>query len=350
MARWGFREDAEGMFGFETMLAGEAARPWAYRVLVPDLVTATANVVPASAKEYLAPYLMKASGVRARYFKGTPARWTLNFAFAYHIAIGLIFLCLFFHLLLLRTLAPGFGVRNVALRDLGPICYAVILPLVFLQGAYLYDFPELFILAACVWAAAVYPPLLLLALPLAVANKESAILMPLLILARYWGDDGINIPRRKLWWLGSASIVAAAVFWTIKISVSGHRGGSVEFYLFENLKFWSDPRSYVGFSAILAAGVPVPKLHTALVCVPATVLWWAGWKSAKRDLRWTLATALAINLPLVIALADRDELRNFSLSFLVLYMLALCGVQHFYESDEGVYRRPETARQDEPQP
>lgn len=324
MERWGFRENAEGVFGFETMLNGDATRPWAYRILVPAGVKLTADTLNEHSQIAQSNYFEESSGVRARYFRGAPDRWTSLFRLQYHLALAVIVSSLFAFLCLLRTLAARFQIGNALLRDLAPLAFALLLPLAFLKGGYMYDFPELLLIGACFLAAVAAPAWLLALIPIAVLNKETAILLPL-ILAPLLVDRAQ--PRRGLLLLGGSLFAGLVPFLAVRHAMAANPGGSVEFQLADNVAYWLRPSSYLDFSMVLGAGMPMPKMQGLVVLAPLLVMLVLGFRSADTKLRQVFLIALAINAPLLLFFGDKDELRNLSLLFIPIYLLMLKAVQ-----------------------
>ena len=327
MDRWSLRERAEGYFGFETLLAGHAARPWAYRVLVPKTVNGLAQLIESHVDLHDSSYLLNDSGVRAAYFQGDPKRWTASFSLRYHLTLALMGLALLACLCLLRALPRYFGIGDGTLRDFAPLAFAILLPLAYLRGGYLYDFPELALIAACFLAAVTRPWLLLILVPLAVVNKETAILLPVILAPLLLAPGPVRTRRRELAILGAAGTLGLVAFFVIHQAAAGNPGGSVEHHFAENVAFWLRPRTYVDFSMMLASGMPVPKLHTLVVVAPAAVLLVCGFRVADERLRLCLWVTAALNLPLLLLFGDRDELRNLSLLFIPVYLLVLQGVR-----------------------
>jgi len=336
MERWGFRENAEGHFGFETMLNGEATRPWAYRVLVPSGVKFAADSLIENSQIEQSNYFLESSGVHERYFRGAAERWTPEMALRYHVGLAAIVGSLFVFLWLLRSLAVRFDIDNPVLRDLAPLAFTLLLPLAFLKGGYLYDFPELLLIGCCFLAATSAPLWLLLLIPVAVLNKETAILLPL-ILAPLLVD--LEKPKRGLLLLAGSLLGGLIAFLAVRQMMAGNPGGSVEFHLVDNLAFWLRPASYLDFSMMLGAGMPMPKMHGLVVIVPLALLLMLGFRSADVRLRRVFLIALAINVPLLLFFGDKDELRNLSLLFVPIYLLMLKAAQSLPEAAGGTRPR-----------
>ena len=320
MQRWGFRELPGVAFSFQRMLDGSARRPWAYRVLVPQTVNAVASACPQALEIRLQAYLLKDSGVKDRYFRGADADWTLDYALRYHIAYGLVFLSLFTTLWLLRSLPAKFGIRNPWLNDLAPLAFATLLPLAYLNGGYLYDYPELIFLAGSfvlihsrAWAL----PLLI---PLATLNKETALLIPILLLPVV-ATQPVDTRRRALAALGIAFVAGTVTYLIVQWLHRANTGGLAEPHLALNARYWIDPRNYLfGFSSIFAAGLPTAKPLNIVVLGSVITLGVSSWRRVSVTIRRMLIVALAVNVPLVLALSYQDELRNLSLSFMPIYV------------------------------
>jgi hypothetical protein len=106
----------------------------------------------------------------------------------------------------------------------------------------------------------------------------------------------------------------------------------VEYHLHDNLAFWLNPRSYMDFSMMLGAGMPLPKMHTLVVVIPLAVLAFLGWKNAGTNLRRVFLVCVVFNVPLLLLFGDKDELRNLSLLFIPLYLLLLHSAQAIWSA------------------
>jgi hypothetical protein len=325
MERWGFSDDAY-RYDFASTLAYSAARPFAYRVLMPALVNGTAAAIPHRAKVSLGDYFEKKSLVYQRFYrkdKGQNAAnaWTKDYELKYHLAYYYELIFLFGAMLMLRALARACHPDAPALYDAAPVVYALFLLPAYLRGGHIYDFPEMFFLAACSHAAVTRKvQWLVLLLPLAVLNKESDILLlillsPLLVTALQ--------SRGALAAVMSSALLAVLVFVGTRVVFAGNPGGQVEFYLPENLRFWSKPGPYLDFTAVYAPGVPFPKLQSVFFSVPLLLLVARQWTLKPQWLRRMLVIATVVNVPLLLLFGAIDEIRNLSLIFVPIY-LACC--------------------------
>ena len=340
MTRWGFLEDTGDRYGFEAMLQGRAERPWAYRVLTPATINFLSDAVSSSIDLGDNAYLARSSGVRERYFRGTPGQWTADLSLRYHVALALDALSLFLFLRVLRILPRYFGMEQSAWTEVGPICVAILLPLVSLNATYLYDFPELLLIGSCFLAAARMPWMLLGLVPLAAFNKETAILLPFILAPIIWERSR---SRNFHGWviIGGSVILSMMAYLLVRSWAAANPGSSGLYQLETNLHYWADPRSYFNFSMILGAGLPFPKLHTIVALPPLALMALLGWRNSAVSLRRSLAVALTLNVPLLLLFGTHDELRNLSLTFVPLYLVAVNSGHVSPGGDRGTWREKE---------
>lgn len=329
MERWGFREGSQG-FNLGNMLTYSAPRPFAYRVFMPMLVNATADAIPAAIKTRIQPSLEQYSRVYQQYFKYNVRpfsfdSWTPDYALKYHITYFYDFCFLFGTMLILRALLQQCFPGMEAVSDVAPAAFVLLLPPVYLQGGYLYDFPELFFMAGCYYAAfSGRLWWLLLLLPLSVLNKESNILLPVLLLPLlFMRQPQLSL---KLWIpqllpLILAAVLAGIAFAATRIVFANAGGSQVSHWFVSNLHFWATLRPYLDFTSIYAAAIPFPKPQNIVFLVPLLLLAGYRWAQKPQWLKWLLIVAVAVNAPLLLLFGKHDEIRNLSLIFVPLFLV-----------------------------
>lgn len=325
MFKWGFREDSE-RFGLQAMLHHSAQRPWVYRVLSPEVVNAVSALFP----ERLSPaaerwFLERTPLVR---YRSPKESWTLEKSEQWHVAYVYLLLCLLATLFAARRLTARLCGVGPAFSDYAPAVGALFLPLTFLHGGYLYDFPELMFMGLCLIAALrknlwIYYPLFVLA----VLNKESNVLLVVFFVAMTWS----KWPRRRV--LAHAATqfaIGATIVVALRIVFADRGGLPATLWLPLNLLYWTDWRTYVLFFEPYAALIPFPRAANLIsLAVLAFLLGW-GWRTQPRELRRLTILSCACVLPLFVLFAFGDEIRNLSLVFPAVYLSGCHSVGKLY--------------------
>jgi hypothetical protein len=288
---------------------------------VPKLASFAVRLTPGTRRAELFGKL-ESSKLHERFVRPDAAvEWTPDFALAYHFAYYANVIFLFACLLSLRAgLRQLPGIAPLA-AELGPTSFGILLPIVFLQGGHVYDFAELFFLAST-FAIAVSPAYWLLCawVPLAIINKETAILLPVVMLPSLWLRQG---PARALQVSAVSAGLGACLLFAIRIRFANNAGAPVEDHLRENLAFWFSGRAYFQFTSILAPGVPFPKPQNPLLLLPLLSMLAVGWKCAPWDERAWLVLVSALNLPLLLCFGWNDEIRNLSLMLVPMFVFTM---------------------------
>lgn len=310
-------------------LDSQAHRPFAYRVLAPALVRAVDGALPASIQVFLADEI--APKFHARYVEplkseyeatlpGITARadadWSQpRYRRAYVLMVALMWGALTGALVLIRRAAWVLG-KNALRADTITLLYALILPTMFLNGGYFYDFTEQLGAAAlivCVlesrWTFALATLLLMQ------ANKETALLMTLFLAPYAW-----DRMRWRMWpsLIGALLLCLAMLMW-VRWAYSHLPGLPVEWHLAQNLEFWSRASSWTDVENFYAANLALPRM-SYLYFSAATLIW--GLYKEVTPTFIAAVSALFILAGLLLTMGYQDEFRNLSLAtpFLVLLM------------------------------
>jgi hypothetical protein len=328
VSKWGFREDNE-RDGLIHLMEGTADRPFVYRRLSPDIVAATTDLVfpRLSAKELA--YLVNDSPLR-RYRSSwvIEENWSQKKALAFHVAYLLVWSTLCGALLsmagLLRTLRGTSWLEAILTASLG-MC---LLPLMFVNGGYLYDAPELFLWISLLLVAVRGPLLLLVPVFLAMlVNKESALvavpaLVPFLIARTGRGN--------ALRWSAVLSVLGVAWVLYVRRRFAGCPGAPMEWHLGANMAFWSNPAAYLRLGTPYSPILPSPRGGNLILLVFAFIPFRFGWKRTTSEIRWaTLLMALAI-VPLFLVAGSTDEVRGLSLLLPFLFVVGVEGVRELF--------------------
>ena len=287
------------------MVAGRAYRPFAYRCLVPLIVRGGSALIPDAMHVWLVqvagswPFVQRALAY---------LQWEQADLVTYGVSLMAMYSFLVGYLYALRALVRDLFAGPEWLRDLAPLVSLLVLPVFFKRGTHLiYDFATL-----CLFLSGVlllhrgtwrwFYPLYILAL----LNKETAVLLPLLMVIWYWG----KMPRGRL-----AAHVGAqiALFVVAKVALGwafrGNPGGAFEPHLVENLRLYMRPYWFSAVSDVL---------------IVALLLGW-HWREKPAFLRRTSWLLLPL-LPLYLVAGGWGEIRAFYELFPILFLLAFQSV------------------------
>ena len=319
LTTWGFR-GPNPRYGFEAMYTFKAHRPFAYRVLMPLIIRGV---------DAATPFIVVKAEVLDQ--KNIYRRWGWEREIDKPQVIAYFLLLLFlFGAVWCARLCTKYSYPLAAppLQDLMPAVALLFLPLTFIQGGYMYDFPELFFLFASTAALLRQNWLIYYLLyPLAVVNKESGALIAVYFVALNWREMARG---RLLKHLTAQALIAVPVIALIRLWAGGNPGQAMEVHLQHNLDFLLDPRSYLAFFDIYVPLVPVPRGFNLLSVATVLFLIIFRWRVKPLPLRRLLIGSTAVVVPLYLVGSVEDEIRALSLAFVPLYLLGFDTVQSLY--------------------
>lgn len=319
-------EEGSKQFGLAAMLAGEAERPFVYRQLLPIVANFVVERIPAAEREAFVQYHLDRYHLKQRYFEKAryPNKnseiWTPSYAIAFHVVYVINFLSLLGLAYLLRFLLKRIVRAEEWLALVAPMFFLLFLPLSFMHGNFFYDIPELFFLAGLLLAAVKGKYLWwVLLLPLAVLNKESNVLVPLL----YAPVIAITLKgKNKIFFACSAILLSLLGYFYIKNQFFDNLGGTTSWHLWENIRFWLAPGNYFLWHDFYVPMIPFPRgINFLFLGILISLLAFA-WRNITPLLKGLLLMALTVNLPLWLAFCYRDEMRNLSFVFLPIFLIA----------------------------
>lgn len=310
-------------------LDSQAHRPFAYRVLAPALVRALDDTLPSTVQAFLADEIAPKFHVRyvvplkKKYetlLPGITARadadWSQpRYRRAYVLMVTLMWSALTGAFLLIHRAAWVIG-KNALRADAVTLLYALVLPTMFLNGGYFYDFTEQLCAAALIVCVLESRWIFALAtLVLMQANKETALLMTLFLAPYAW------ITMRWRMWpgLAGALLLCLAMLMWVRWVYSHLPGLPVEWHLAQNLQFWSRASSWTEVEDFYAVNLALPRM--SYLYFSAAALMWGLYKGVTPTVIAT-TSALFILVGLLLTMGYQDEFRNLSLAtpFLVLLM------------------------------
>ena len=331
LLKWGFRDDQKGDFATSYslvgMMNGDAPKPYVYRSSFPTASKWIVEQLDQAKQDTLFKSIKRHDSLRNAYFTSVPEEyWTPVTALVYHLTYIAIVLSTLFALLLIYKLARlhglGFG------HSVGFLAaFSFVYPLTFQQGGYYYDFFELLgVLGACYFL--IKRRMLACTLMIAVfsLNKETFFLVPLALFLLHERDVAMS---RRVAWLVLQLGICIATRQFIMSGYSENAGGFVEYHVWDNLKFWVNPKSYLSFYNLIGKGIFTPSLENPLMVVPLAVFFRAAWRATPTRYRSYFFAAFLPVLVLFIFFGYRDEARNFSVVFPALVLIALHGANRF---------------------
>ena len=317
--------DGHAALGLTQMVEGTAYRPYVYRQFVPALANGIQSLLPPSTVARLSERLAEPRRVDSR--SGLAMRYPGSEALMpavtlrYHLVYYLTFAALLTSLFVMRRVALQAG-AGAAAATIAPALLAMVVPFFLTEGGFFYDFVELmFIMSAVLLAlgASRQTPVRLCALValagLATWNKEAFFFFtPALypLLRR-------NLPRlHAAGVVGVLLLVSGCVYLALRLRYAGNPGSTVDYQLWDNLRFYVDPGNWLRTENTY--GVLLPRGFSIVSMLAFAGIAIHGWTRLPQPLRWHARLALAINLPLFLLFCSPGEMRNLSM----LYPSLLC--------------------------
>lgn len=309
-------------------LDGQAHRPFAYRILGPSMVNAMEALLPEMVQSFLAEkiapkfwkrYVEPLMGIYEEQLPGISQRaatdWNdPHYRSAYVLMVMLIFISFAGAMIVIRRCARLLG-ANPAKATCVMLLYAAVVPTLFLNGGYFYDFTEQ--LGACllIWYVlqARWLPALGLLL-LMQANKETALLMVMFLAPFSWRLMGWRMfPRATL-----ALLSCLVIFLWIRWAHAALPGQPTEWHLPENLIFWSRLASWMNTEDFYSLGLALPRM-SYLLFVVATVAF--GCYKGASPMLLAASLAFVTLAALLLTLGFQDEFRNLSLGVPLMVLI-----------------------------
>jgi hypothetical protein len=80
-------------------------------------------------------------------------------------------------------------------------------------------------------------------------------------------------------------VICAGTRHFIMSGYEANAGGFVEFHVWDNLKFWLNPMSYLSFYNLIGKGIFTPSLENPLMLVPLALFFGSAWRATPRRYR-----------------------------------------------------------------
>jgi len=308
------------------MMDHSIARPFVYRVLSPEIVKNLIALVPASVGERWLDDSDPQNPGRA-VDMATEYGWPVDDSVALVVVVAFFILCLVGIALCWRQTLLELELPR-ATADAAPVIGLALLPLSFMKGGYLYDFPELLLASLAMlqllqrrwWAY-------YLVFALACLNKESAILLGAWSVV-LWPER-----KRFMGHVAMHALIGLPIVIGFRVLFADNPGEAQQINLLHNLGFLASPRTYLRFFDVYAAGVPAPQGLNVISASIFAFLMWAGIRRVPTDVkRIALITPLTI-LPLFLFFGWEDELRVFGIAFPAFFVVGTAGLRSLYDTD-----------------
>ncbi|HYG45728.1 MAG TPA: hypothetical protein VEA17_22605 [Bordetella sp.] len=323
--------DGHRSLGLSYMVEGTAARPYVYRQLVPSMANALQALLPPSTVARVSERLSEPRRVNSR--SGLAMRYAASEALQpavtlrYHIVYYLTFMALVASLYVMRRLCLVMGASRPA-ATAAPAILALLMPFLLTEGGYFYDYTEMLFMMGAVLlaahtdtAAVVRVAALLLLSVLATWNKE----------AFFWFVPALYPLLRQRMARPSAAAATAAlllvcgcVYLAMRWRYAGNPGSTVDFQLWDSLRFYLDPGNWLRTESTY--GVLLPRGFSIVTVLVIVGVAYQAWHRLSAAMRQHALAALAINVPLFVLFCSPGEMRNLSMlypTFLVLAAQAL---------------------------
>jgi hypothetical protein len=167
---------------------------------------------------------------------------------------------------------------------------------------------------------------------LMLVNKESALtVVPVLfpLLLRRTGFVS------ALKWTSLFGAMGCAWVWFIRNRYAALPGQPMEWWLPDNLAFWSRPTSYLGFAQLYAPGLLAPKGGNLGILVVLGLSLRFGWRGTPWDVRAATAIMAIVLVPLFLVAGAMDETRALGLLFPFLFLVGEQGARALFTKEEA---------------
>jgi hypothetical protein len=314
-------------------LSYNAVKPWCYRVLVPFTVNKLKDISDELNLGGGAHRLMKYPKVADRVEK-----MKVRYEFQdnvdienYFILYGLFFLILLSLLFAIRQLTKEVFVCHELVYLCAPILIMLLYPLSFVGSGNLYDFLEiLFLVIALICLIRNYWVSYYIVFALAILNKESNILLGIYFIAMYF--KVYSVKKLGVHTLIHA-VVGLPVFFAIRILFKDNPGGQFWSHFDINIEFLTQIKSYFLFNDVYAYMIATPRGYNIWTMFLLIVSVGYSWYKKPLFARRILMISYPLLFLLCLTMGNKDEIRNFSFLFPIIYLLGLDTLLRLYSAD-----------------
>ena len=310
--KWALR-DGDPNFGLVAYMEGTGKRPFAHRVLLPNVVKEITAAIPDARREKLAKRLIERKEIEKKYAQAqVPEKYVIE----YHLMYLLAFLALFTLIWVLRSILCEVTGDKVA-GTLAALLFGLIIPYIEVLGGYFYDFPEFlaFFLAVRFALSGKLIAVLILT-PIAELNKETFFFF---IPTLYpFVRQRLDFKKSAAYILG-AMFVAGVTYLFVLSRFAGNAGDMADWRIIDHAQDFFRLPSYFITDSIYGMALPSRMFVTHIIYV----VWIAktSWKFLSDEWKLHVKIALVINGALYFMFVLPGELRDLGLlqtSFMVL--------------------------------
>ena len=310
--KWALR-DNDPLWGIEAYMEGTARRPFAHRVLLPELSKTIVAAIPADTKEKWAKRLIERREIEKKYAQANiPPKYVLE----YYLVFIFTFLSLFAIIWILRSILCEVTGDKVA-GTLAALLFGLIVPYIEVLGGYFYDFPEfLAFFLAVRFALSGRLIALLILTPIAELNKETFFfflptLFPFL-------RQKLDLKKSAAYIL-SAMFIAGVTYLFVLSRFNENMGNMADWRIIDHAQDIFRVGSYFITDSIYGIALPSRMFITHILYVV-----WIGktsWKFLSDEWKLHVKIALAINGALYFMFVVPGELRDLGLTFMSFMIL-----------------------------
>ena len=328
MLKWAFSDGDSGepIKSLRYLENGKAEKPYIFRSSLIQMIGAVIDSIPQSQQQNIFEKLTRKGGIRNKFFSGlTTEKWTartgLLYCTAYALTVALTAAYLLACYFIAKSATFGLGIKQENSSADAVVCLmscSLLTPFVFSRWGHFYDFAD-FCLIMLTFLAFIKSRhfIFIILIILASINKETVFIFPLML-----------IPLSKRFKFTTwALICSAGVGFLIRLYLMNQwseNPGSNSYWQFsENIIFWLNPISYIGFGSILAPGVPTPHAGNILVLAPLIYFFRKGLSNLPFDVKIFSLLSVLVAFSLVLVVGYKDEFRAASPAFPALLITLL---------------------------
>ena len=326
--------------GVITVTDFEGHTPFQYRILMPCLIRTIEFITPEFVKDKVDDIIGGFVNAKLRnsrsdlpdYKADKICRYGYR-TFVFFILNGMAFLMF---LITLRFLALALNIFSERTCDLLPLGMALVIPVFYDYGNFMYDFTHLFLFTfALLLLYQKRWKYYLIIFVLALLNKETAVMLLIVYALNYYSD----LPRKKyIRLLGLQILIFLIIKTALYFLFLDNPSGLVEWHLMSNLEYISKLSNYFRFEPIgkgiffpIALDIPLPRGLNLPMFFLIFISVAYRWKEKPLFLRRSIVYIIILFLS-GFAMGMINELRSYYCALPVIYILGMAGIVKFIET------------------
>lgn len=311
---------------FGEIIEGSIERPFAYRILVVIVVNTLEKYTPSKIKNAISNSPNNLDLFKTSMYDGS-FDWD-KYGYRFRLIYWINFLTLLTSFYIFRAISSLFT-KNLMIIDFMPIIFGLLTNLIFAKFFKYYDFTNLMLSSLLIYL--ILKNHFYLSLPvyfLAILNKESAILIPfILMVPTYLTQKNPLLEFNKIVLF---VITGLSSYLLMRMYIHSTKGSSVYDNLRINLRYYLNPLKYLKAWFPVVPAIKFPLLNNIILLAPSLAVLYSGFKHTTKFLQYWFLTVAAINIPMVILWGWPDEVRNLEYLFVPSYLLMSCALEYFY--------------------